>query len=209
MNEEQANEIFHEVIRGHWENWPGGNEELVVWVKALKPFDFATARDAINDFYTKWDSERYPKLPRILGAIRDYAKRHRRSGLLVKQFQIETEEGKPIWKAFWGNCETPRQELEPIAERLCKEADRMFPNEKHIANWFGPEKPEPEAYYGPDAKERAFDAILTGPDCPARRFLESYLDNKEQKQRVKARHQEIKERQQPVAIGEVLENLPF
>lgn len=115
MNDIEAKQIFDNVIRGHWENWPSGNEELLVWVKALKPFDFSLARDAINDLYEHWDEKNYPKIARILAAIHRYAKsKHRHDGI-IKHYTIMRADGRRRWFPFWGKAGLPKQDIEEDA----------------------------------------------------------------------------------------------
>jgi len=210
MNDNQVHEIIEQCIKAHWPNWDFKGQELVVWMQELRKFDHEAAKQGINDLYAEWDSERYPKMPHILRAIRDYAKSRRQQGKLAKLYQIENEDGKPIWKPFWGNAAIPRQELEPEAERLCKEADRMFPGQKHIARWFREEDNADHGYYGPDARDRAFAAILDGPDCPTKVWLEKYLNRKDKAQRATPRQAAVAAmKAEPVPIGQIVDNIPF
>lgn len=140
MTKEQAKEIFEQHILGHWSNWPNTDAELYVWVKALAPFDFKLAQDAIDDFYAAWDSERYPKMPKILAFIRGYMKSHRRQGdNLGPLYQIEDETGRLVWRPFWGSLRTPQADIEAEADRRREEADKMFPDRKHIVHYLKPE----------------------------------------------------------------------
>lgn len=211
MNDEQAKTIINEVLKVHWPNWNFEGEELFVWIKALRPFELNTAKDAINDLYASWNSDRYPKMPSILGAIHGASALHHQASPVIKRYQIENEEGKPIWRPFYAKANIARQELEPEAERLCKEADRMFPGQKHIARWFREEDNADHGYYGPDARDRAFAAILEGPDCPMKVWLEKYLRRKDKAQRATPRQETIEaQKKEPVAIGQVIEDrIPF
>lgn len=115
MTETEAKQIFDTVIRGHWENWPSGAEEVYVWVRALKPFDFNIARDAINDFYANWKSDRYPKMAGIVVGIRRYARTQHRHADTVKHYTIMRANGRRRWFPFWGRAGLPRQDIEEDA----------------------------------------------------------------------------------------------
>ena len=115
MNETQAKQIFNETIRGHWENWPSGAEEVYVWVKALQPFDFNLARDAINELYAGWKGERYPKMAGILAAIHKYARSRHKHAEKVLHYTIMRANGRRRWFSFWGLAGIPRQDIEEDA----------------------------------------------------------------------------------------------
>jgi len=122
MNDTEAKQIFDTVIRGHWENWPSGAEEVYVWVRALKPFDFNIARDAINDFYANWKSDRYPKMAGIVAAIRRYARTQHRHADTVKHYTIMRANGRRRWFPFWGRAGLPRQDIEEDASNKLAQA---------------------------------------------------------------------------------------
>lgn len=218
MTDEQAHEIIDDTIQAHWPNWEFRGQELVIWLKELRKFDYETAKQAINDLYLSWTKERYPKIAHIMAQIRLTAKQKYGTGRMTALFGIFTKEGKRKWCDFWGMANWPEQEIKSFAERVQTYAnDTMEPG--HYIHYYNTDEKEDTGYYGEEgrsipvrrrqAKERAFADILSGPDTKTRRWLERYLDAQAKKQPITERDGKS---DAPVRIGEVLDDdsdLPF
>ena len=180
MNDNQANSIVEDVMKAHWPNWNFTGEELFVWMRDLRKYDYETAKEAINDLYDKWDSNRYPKKPHIMALIRGLSKARRQANKrLVSLFVILRQDGRPRWKPFTGDANTPREEVEKRAEQLRTEANRLCPDESHVIQYLSTDEvDERQGYFGPDARDKAFADILNGPDSKTRRFIERYMSKK-------------------------------
>jgi len=220
MTDLQAQNIIENCLKAHWPYWDFKGQEYVVWVQELRKFDHDTAKTAIDELYKGWNSNRYPKMPQIMAAIRTESKRNREPVECVAVFTIEREDGRQRWNPFWGNPRIPRPELERRAEVLVNEANRMHPNDRHIICWHVDEdgnslNANKEQYYGPDAKERAFGAILNGPDTKTRRWLERYVNRHKKHTKSGSAREEaieagIENRRPAIPIGDVYsDEVPF
>lgn len=126
MSDDQAKKIIDEVLKAHWPNWNFSGEELVVWLRELRKFDFDSAREAINKLYISWEKERYPKMAHIMRAIRNHAGEKTNTGGQRKLFGIFRQDGRRRYCDFWGPAKTPVQEIEKRARFICERA-----NEEH------------------------------------------------------------------------------
>ena len=141
MTDEDANDIIENVMKAHWPKWEFAGQELRVWIEELRKFDYETAKTAINELYKAWESPRYPKMPIVIGNIRKLAKLQRRAeSRLVQLFTICKQDGKRRWFPFTGDANAPREEVTKRAEFLAAEANRLWPEEKHIIHYHGTEK---------------------------------------------------------------------
>ena len=126
MNDEKANEIIG-VMKSHWPNWNFVGDELIVWLEELRKFDFEMARNAINQLYKSWTKERYPKMPQIMAAIRNFAKARREQNKRVAPlYGIFRQDGRPRYTSFWGDPTLPKQEIERMALRDCQKTNDMW-----------------------------------------------------------------------------------
>ena len=208
MNDNQANDIIENVMKAHWPNWVFKGQELFVWMKELRKFDYETAKEAINDLYIKWDSNRYPKMAHIMASIRGLCNARRQANKrLVALFVITRQNGTPRWFPFTGDVNTPREEVEKQAEDLRQEANRLYQGSQHIVHYLNTDEEEDTGYYGPDARDKAFADILNGPDSKTKRWLQVHLNRIDKKRKAETPH--IDRKKEPVTVGEVTDDIPF
>jgi len=185
MTDNEANDIILNAIQAHWPKWNFKGQELRVWIEELHKFDYETAKAAINELYRTWEKIYMPKMPHMLGAIRRQVVSRRdgegkRTGPL---FGIIRADGRPRWRKFSGDMNMPRQEIEVIAEKLCRHANQLEPD--HYIEYYSTDE-EPEGYTGKEgctvmerraqARDKAFADILNGPDTKTRRWLVRYFE---------------------------------
>ncbi len=205
MSDEQANKIINEVMKPHWPSWEFKGQELFVWIRELRKFDYETAKEAINDLYVNWESNRYPKMPHIMASIRGLSKTRKQANKrLVALFVITKQNGVQRWFPFVGDANTPREDVERRAEALRQEANRLYQDEQHIIHYLNTdEEGEDTGYYGPDARDKAFNEILKGPDSKTKRWLQKYMSRSKVK-KPKNKKSDI------VTIGQVVsDEIPF
>jgi len=211
MTEMQARDIIENCLKAHWPAWEFKGQELKVWLDELRKFDASTAEQAIDELYKSWDSTRYPKMPQIMAKIRDRMQHNRQQHVeCVPLYQILREDGSPKGRPIFGPSNLAGEQLTEIATRHIGHINRMFPGTRHSYITIDNTTEQAEQYYGPDARDRAIDEILEGPDTKTRRWLEAYLAKKNRRTRLNdgAREKAIEElaKKQPVTVGE---SIPF
>lgn len=136
MTDEDANKIIETVLKVHWDKWVFKGQELKVWIEELRKFDYEIAKEAINELYKTWASNRYPKMPAIMGAVRGLSHSKRKSDKrLCQLFTICRQDGRRRWFPFVGDANTPREEVEKEAERMRAEANRLYSGSSHIVHY--------------------------------------------------------------------------
>ena len=215
MTDGQANDIIEDTMKAHWPNWEFKSQELKVWLEELRKFDFDTAKNAINELYKTWEKDRYPKMPHIMAAIRQYIAAQYKTGQPAALFGILTKDGRKRFFDTWGNADCPRQEIEAKAERVRQYCnDNIEPG--HIVHFYSTDKREDTGYYGEEgcsvyvrrqqAKEKAIVDILNGPDTKIKRWLKEYMNKRNKKTGIKSG----KLFEEPVTIGSVIDDdIPF
>lgn len=203
MTDNEIGQIIKDVIKAHWPNWEFPPEETRVWMKALYPYDFERAKEAINDLYMTWEKDRYPKPAHIINAISKKAQK-KKNVRTVPLFGIFRADHRRRWRDFCGDADTPRQEIEQIAEQICKRANEI--ESGHYIMYYNTDGEEDTGYYGEpgcsiavrrrQARDKAFRDILNGQDNKTRRWLVKYLNRDKTAQRETSGG--------PVHIGEAL-----
>uniref|UniRef100_A0A6M3JD49 Uncharacterized protein n=1 Tax=viral metagenome TaxID=1070528 RepID=A0A6M3JD49_9ZZZZ len=215
MTEEQANDVIENTIKAHWPNWDFRGQELKVWIDELRKFDFDTAKNAINELYKTWEKDRYPKMPHIMAAIRQYVAAKYKTGRQAALFGILTKDGRKRFFDWWGNADCPRQEIEDKAERVRQYCnDNIEPG--HIVHFYNIDEKEDTGYYGEEgcsvyvrrqqAKEKAILDILNGPDTKTKRWLREFMNKRNKKTGIKSG----KLFKEPITISSVInDDIPF
>lgn len=206
MTDENANKIINDSLKTHWPNWKFDGQELFVWVKNLRQFDYDVARTAVNTVYESYDGMGHPRMPTIMKAIRDLAvKQHRAGSRTIPLYEIVGPDGIAKWSPFFGRSDWPDEDVRKDAERKRARADELY-GKGHVVDYLAaPDEEEPdEGYYGQDgcsiierrnqARDKAFADILNGPDTKTRRWLVKYLDAK----------LDAKEKDKLIHIGEAI-----
>lgn len=153
MNDEQANDIIESVMKAHWPKWEFKGQELKVWLEELRKFDYETAKTAINELYKTWQSNRYPKMPFIMGNIRKLSIAKRPKKRLVALYTILRPDGVRLWSPFWGDANTPQQAIETDAEIKRGGANRIY-GDGHIIRYHSTDELEPEKPVEPVEQEQ-------------------------------------------------------
>lgn len=205
MNDENANKIINDSLKTHWPNWKFDGQELFVWVKNLRPFDYDVARTAVNSVYESYDGMGHPRMPTIMTAIQDLAaKQHRASSRTIPLYEILNPDGKPKWSPFYGRSDWPDEDVKKDAERKRARADELY-GKGHVVHYLAaPEDDPDDGYYGEEvcslvqrraqARDKAFADILNGPDTKTRRWLVMYMDRKHKQE----------DKNKPVHIGKAI-----
>jgi hypothetical protein len=155
VNDEQANDIIESVMKAHWPKWEFKGQELKVWLEELRKFEYEIAKYAINELYKVWQSNRYPKMPIVMGNIRKLAiAKSRAEKKLVRLFTITRQDGRPRWFPFTGYNNISQEEIEKRAEQLRAEANRLWPDEEeHIVCYHSLEAEEPDEQESQEEQE--------------------------------------------------------
>lgn len=187
MTDQQAAELIETVFKAHWPNWTFTIIETKEWVKTLTRFDFSKAKAAISEFYMAQTKQGKPAPGTLINALKAKAalkveSRDERTGPL---FGIRRADGTLRWRKFSGNLDMAQQEIEDMALKFTRYANRFEPG--HYYELY-PTEPETGGYTGEpggtftqrrqQARDKAFTDILNGPDTRTRRWLQKYLTRK-------------------------------
>ena len=223
MNEKQAQDIINNSIQAHWPSWEFKGQELAVWIKELRRFDFETSKQAINDLYLSWKSDRYPKIAHIMAKIKENVQRKHEKGRMIALFGIFRKDGRRRWFDFWGWDNTPREIIEEHANRVCKYANDVI-EPGHYIHYYSTEEKEDLGYYGEEgcsilvrrrqARDKAFKDILEGPETKTRRWLIKHLEKTslsedEFYKRPFVVGERLRQQCEPESISDAIDDIPF
>lgn len=158
MTDTQAIELIETVFAAHWPNWTFSEEETAVWIQHLRRYDFARAKQAINNYYMAQTRQGKPAPGNLLNALRKNAAIYseRTVNEPVKLFEIIAE-GRERGQGFFATPPLPAdQVIEDTAERYREKFNVLYaPNHIVLRCWEQQQEKEKE---GP---------VLTGPERKA------------------------------------------
>lgn len=176
MQREQCEEFIEQEIKGLYPTWKPSPKAAALWVNQLMPFDWPTAKQAVNNCYAQF-SAREPRLDKVISLCRKHRAQRSPEPQTLKEpilaFMLN-KLGTPDNRRFYRK----RGPLAYFDERN-EEAHRL--RELHESTYGGEwavtiaevetERPD-DGLRGKEAQQRAYRNILAGPDTAGKRLLQ-------------------------------------
>ncbi|MFX0194594.1 MAG: hypothetical protein ACFFCW_00605 [Candidatus Hodarchaeota archaeon] len=138
MTDEDATIIIEQVLKAHWPNWIFNHEEIVVWVKELRKYDYNLAKTAVNNFYMQQIKQGKPAPAHLRMALRKNARaqKEKQNNEPILLFEI-IKEGRERGQRFFCNQPKPaEQEIENYSERVRKLFNAMYRGNHYVVRQF-------------------------------------------------------------------------
>jgi len=189
----QTNEktIFIEKeLEGLWPDWQPTEAETRVWLNTLERFDYNTARTAIQQYFS--DTGGNYRRPKPSGFIT-------KASVISQGKSVSKEKPElPQTHVFISCIEPPENNPNRTDHKIPVYPDdlKRIDDEDYVRNcahgmaerfkqlygghWIVIVEPrkEPSGLIGEEAREKAFNDILNGPDTKTKLWLKQYLDDK-------------------------------
>lgn len=219
MNSSETDRFVSNVLGGLWPDWTPTDEEMRVWYGVMSHYDYDTAQTAAQQYFA--DTGGNFKRPKPSGITtkakviiqnRNVGKSSTKDPVLTNVYIecIEPPERNPKLegkrKAVYAATDALQSDKDHVlkcAENMRKQFERLYGG-KWITIIEKP--PVDNGLRGELARQKAFRDILNGPDTRTKRWLQEYLNSKQDKPKPKKREPE----QEPVLIGAVIgDEIPF
>jgi len=179
MDNAETREFIKCEVKPLWPRWTPSEPEIAVWLDALEPFDFSTAKRMVQDYFRD-DGARHAR-PRVkeLTKARSRSQGCRAVCDLHTDVYIECVEAdedspgrsgqrKPIFATEHGKLTLDPDKVMVAAENARRKCEGLYGG-----RWITVRNRPPvdDGLRGEDAKRKACELILNGPDTPGRKWL--------------------------------------
>jgi hypothetical protein len=179
LDSAETRQFIEAEVKPLWPKWTPSEPEITVWLDALEPFDFSTAKRMVQGYFGD-DGARHAR-PRV----KDLTKTRGRSPdcRAVRDLHtdvyvecVEADESapgrlgqrKPIFATEGGKLTCDPDKVMLAAENARQKCESLYGG-----RWITvrTKAPVDDGLRGEDAKQKACERIRNGPDTPGKRWL--------------------------------------